>query len=922
MKKKSETYNSNGLRNTLLTTSSATVLPAAKRGGLSHAGLNSNQKATGANAFWAKCVRSVAVMAAVNAQVAPVFAMPPPPTLNVSDAYMPSFSYSPYGGAPGNLTTSYDLHGSVSSGTPPYTFSLVSTPNGESLGSNSGIFTYSTTPPLSSRQINFRVTDSATASGSAAIHFSQNIDLGGSGLTLTNADSGTFGMGFTNSSGSATLTLNFSSVQTLSQILSDSHGGTLGVSITGSGMATLAGSNTYTGPTTISSGTLNITGSIDSSSNIVNNSTLVFAQTANDTYRGNISGSGLLLQQGETGTTLTLAGNNTYTGATIIYPNKTLKITGSIDNSSNIVNNGGLVFSQSASDTYAHTISGSGSLTQNGFAILTLAGTNTYTGPTTISRGTLKITGSIDSSSNIVNNGNLLFNQSSQDTYAGIISGRGGLSQQGSGHLTLAGSNTYTGLTNILPDSYLDITGSIDSSSDIVINGELTFNQSADDTYSGNISGIGSIVQEGSNTITLAGSGSHFTGEIRLFSGRLNLANTNAVSSSATIGFHGGALQVGADVTLANATFSTNTTLDAGSHTLTLNGVSSGSGTLTIANSGSGAVVLAGSNTYSSGTILTAGTLSISSACNISSGTLTFNGGTLALGADVVLNQALALSSNSTINTQGHHLSLTGNITGGASLTITGGGAVSFANGQGSFASSTRGADFFTLQSGTRLLGGLPPTLFQTSAEATVPSGVGTINELLLPKTALLNVKAPIATLAVTGDNSSASYGGISVVTVSNNASTLQLNHPHALGSGGAGNILQLGQYTYLQCGSGLSSSASSASVLPQAIYYDTIATVNTSDGSNSHALATSGAITSTSSATSSLYIIGGGTFIPRSPYVGNGSDSFVVSGSGTTLVVQNDVAVPPTVALTDKTTVNLASGTHVTNLVVVIEPE
>ncbi len=92
---------------------------------------------------------------------------------------------------------------------------------------------------------------------------------------------------------------------------------------------------------------------------------------------------------------------------------------------------------------------------------------------------------------------------------------------------------------------------------------------------------------------------------------------------------------------------------------------------------------------------------------------------------------------------------------------------------------------------------------------------------------------------------------------------------------------------------------------------------VITSDGSNSHALATSGAITSTSSATSSLYVMGGGTFIPRGPYVGNGSDSFVVSGSGTTLVVQNDAVIPQTVALRNKTTVNLAWGTHLENLVI-----
>jgi autotransporter-associated beta strand protein len=93
-----------------------------------------------------------------------------------------------------------------------------------------------------------------------------------------------------------------------------------------------------------------------------------------------------------------LANNNTYTGTTTISDG-TLQIgdggtTGAVEG--DIINNTTLIFNRSDDYTYAGAISGTGILTKQGAGKLTLSGTNTYSGNTTVEAGTLEITGGID----------------------------------------------------------------------------------------------------------------------------------------------------------------------------------------------------------------------------------------------------------------------------------------------------------------------------------------------------------------------------------------------------------------------------------------------------------------------------------------------------------------------------------------------
>jgi autotransporter-associated beta strand protein len=111
------------------------------------------------------------------------------------------------------------------------------------------------------------------------------------------------------------------------------------------------------------------------------------------------SGGGSLIKTGDG--TMTLTGANTYTTNTTISAG-TLQIgaggtTGSLSASSAITNNGTLSFNRSNTITqgtdFHSEISGTGAVTQTGNGTLVLSGTNTYSGATTVSAGTLEVSG-------------------------------------------------------------------------------------------------------------------------------------------------------------------------------------------------------------------------------------------------------------------------------------------------------------------------------------------------------------------------------------------------------------------------------------------------------------------------------------------------------------------------------------------------
>jgi autotransporter-associated beta strand protein len=427
----------------------------------------------------------------------------------------------------------------------------------------------------------------------------------------------------------------------------DTFSGTIsgagGITVSG-GTQSLSGANSYTGVTTISGGILAITGggSLAATGTVVDNGTfdisaangptVTFASLAGSgtvvlgsnslnlaggtgTFSGILTGSGGLVISG--GTQI-LSGANNYTGGTTIVAG-TLQLgdgraVGTI--LGNVTDNGTLAFNRTDSFTFSGAISGSGGIRQIGGGTVILTATNSYTGGTVIAAGTLQIgnggtTGAI--TGDVADTGILAFDRSDAVTFGGLVSGTGGLSQIGSGSLTLTAVNTYTGTTRIASGGTLVLggTGSITSSSDVIDNGVF-------DVSSGTIA---------PRIVSLGGSG-------LVTMGSQSLIITNGSDSfSGVISGSGGLTVAGGTQTLSGANTYTGATAITGG-TLAVTGSIASSSGVTVASGGT----LSGSGTVSAVSVASGGTVAPGSA---GAGTLTANGGVnFASGSNFLVNMS------------------------------------------------------------------------------------------------------------------------------------------------------------------------------------------------------------------------------------------------------------------------------------------
>ncbi|EJT8823390.1 autotransporter-associated beta strand repeat-containing protein [Salmonella enterica] len=500
-------------------------------------------------------------------------------------------------------------------------------------------------------------------------------------------------------------------------------GGSGNVVKSGADTLTLSGSNSYTGGTTISGGTL-VASNVEAlgTGDVTNNATLEL-NTGGD-FINNIGGTGRVEKSGDD--TLTLSGSNTYTGGTLINggtlvaSNVEALGTGDVtDNATLALNTGG---------TFDNAISGSGQVVKSGDETLTLSGTNSYTGGTTISGGTLVAT-NVEAlgSGDVTDDATLELNTGG--TFDNAISGSGQVVKSGDKMLTLSGANSYSGGTLISDGTLVASNVEALGTGDVTNNATLALNTGGD--FTNNISGSGQVVKSGDDTLTLSGANS-YTGGTTISGGTLVATNVDALGTG-------------------DVTNSSTLELNTGG---TFDNAISGSGQ--VVKSGDETLTLSGSNTYTGGTLISGGTLVATNVDALGTG-------------DVTDNATLELNTGGTFD---NVISGSGQVVKSGDDTLTLSGANSYTGG-------------------TLISGG---TLVATSVEA-LGSGDVTDNAVLELNTggtfdnAISGsgqvVKSGDKTLTLSGANS---YTGGTTIS----GGTLVASNVEALGSGDIDNYASL----------------------------------------------------------------------------------------------------------------------------------
>ncbi|QDH33820.1 autotransporter-associated beta strand repeat-containing protein [Porphyrobacter sp. YT40] len=111
-------------------------------------------------------------------------------------------------------------------------------------------------------------------------------------------------------------------------------------------------------------------------------------------------------------------------------------------------------------------------------------------------------------------------------TIESALTGGGSLTKTDLGTLILLGANTYSGGTTVAGGTLQGDTTSLRGTIAIDTPGTLLFNQTGNGTFSGILSGAGTIEKDGAGVLDLGGTHSDFVGLFNLMAGGLNLTGT------------------------------------------------------------------------------------------------------------------------------------------------------------------------------------------------------------------------------------------------------------------------------------------------------------------------------------------------------------------------------------------------------------
>jgi autotransporter-associated beta strand protein len=291
-------------------------------------------------------------------------------------------------------------------------------------------------------------------------------------------------------------------------------------------------------------------------------------------------------------------------------------------------------------------ISGAAALIVNGAGLVTISNSNNYTGPTTISSGTLQVgtgvagqDGSI-ASSNITNNATLVLRDAGPTTFGGTIGGSGSVYLAGPGAVTLTGSNPISKLVITSSGSITGGTISLPAGNTLVSNNAAGMSTISSFIAAG-ANGAGETWASGVGTLNIAGGA-----KISLFSGSFNLAGGN-------FALGGGAVSIN-DSTAANYVFNLNNA--AGT---TTDFLQSG-GSLTAASAAGAGNIMVFSTAGNANYTMTGGTINLNSPSAVveamyvgyaaaTNNVLTINGPNAVVMPEI-LNLSAVLSATSAVN--------------------------------------------------------------------------------------------------------------------------------------------------------------------------------------------------------------------------------------------------------------------------------
>jgi len=331
-----------------------------------------------------------------------------------------------------------------------------------------------------------------------------------------------------------------------------------------------------------------------------------------------------------------------------------------------------LTVNQSSSTAFDGSITGAVSLVKNGSGMLTLSGTSTYTGATTVGKGTLSFN-SLASGTNAQTLG------ASNTVNLGVASTSSGILQYNGAAGTLD-KNIYalgSGLNTIQNSG----SGLLTLSGSLVKNGTIL-------VLNGGSSGV-------NVTGVISGSNASYNSDLYVTGGSVTLSATNTYYGSTWV-YGGGVLVNGATNVLPTNTAlvlgGTSGGTDNSSNTYNLNGYNqtiasltgTGTGTQTVTNGSANTtstLTITGGGTYKGGIVNGSGT----TALNLTGGTLalggnnTYDGVTTVSGNGTVLSisnaNALGSTVGNTVVGTGAKLQVGGNITVAEAITLNGEGS-------------------------------------------------------------------------------------------------------------------------------------------------------------------------------------------------------------------------------------------------------